>query len=347
MVQQHISVMRKRGATVTVAAFGEVLFHKGGDIDQFNNSLSHYALEAAARYAPSNKRPRWGHYGAPLKSTMRAHTNIDFVTMRAAAVVGSRAHYAQFVDQGTGVYAGNGPYEAKILPPWTRGSPTLYEKAWIDAIYPNGGKRKPGAVMIKGQKGQFFFDKALSSAMRKKGLRFVPLPADLPTSGAASGRYVVENLLGLLGSTPVDGAFIAQLEEWRSWRDEAFAAKTGLGNTSRLGRQANGATGKTTKSSGKRDVSPVNPVRDRVRKTDSITLTQRQRDNMTRAELKELVKRDTLAQLKRRNDYSPSKFDVAIKGDKVIVRVLTRDGFKILAENNINDSLKAIMKRRG
>jgi hypothetical protein len=135
--------------------------------------------------------------------------------------VGSTSNYAAFVDQGTGVYAGNAPYEAKILPPWKRLEPSLYESTW-----------KPGAktvdpVMIKGQPGQFFFDKGLKRAFQSMRMRSFQVPGDAQIAKALS--ELPPGLSNFVGATPSDAAFKASLDEWRSWRDAAWSRHEQLG----------------------------------------------------------------------------------------------------------------------
>lgn len=220
--------IRKRGATITVEAHGEVLFAATGDVGRWTNRFSQRVRSFASQEAPSNKRPRWAHYGKPLKSTMTASTTYQPGRMRVYSAVGSTAAHAAYVDQGTGVYNGGGAYPAKILPPWAVGSPSLYEHTWRP---PSGGtagrggavwaRAKAAPVMIKGQKGQFFFDAALARGFRSMRLRGVQVPGE--------GGPKISGVLGSLpsqlvpgGNTPVSGAFIASLTEWRAWRDEAY-----------------------------------------------------------------------------------------------------------------------------
>lgn len=209
--------LKKRGTTITVYANGELLFAPGGQIDQWNRRFSRSMRRFAAMEAPSNKRPRWMHYGKPLKATMRASTDINPSTMQAHAAVGSTAAHAAYVDQGTGIHAGNSPYPAKILPPWKQGSPSLYEHTWRPPNSSPSGWSKVPEVMIRGQKGQFFFAEALS-----KGLRAARLPSiEVPESALGLDTFP-ERLANFQGNTPFSFAFDTQLRIWRSWRDAAF-----------------------------------------------------------------------------------------------------------------------------
>jgi len=225
--------IHNRGATVVVEAHGEVLFAPTGPVGNWTRMFSNRLTAAAERYAPSNKRPRWAHYGSPLKSTMTSSTTYQPGRFKVYAAVGSTAAYAAFVDQGTGIYGGNGPYEAKILPPWQPGSASLYEATWR----PEGpGHRKVSPVMISGQRGQFFFDKALAATFASMRMRAFQVPGDARISNAI--KTAPASLTNFLGSGSGGPAFTAQLEEWRRWRDEAWDRGEGLGRGNGVGSPA-------------------------------------------------------------------------------------------------------------
>lgn len=221
--------VRKRGSDITVEAHAEVLFAPGGSVDRWQSSFVQKLRLNAIAFAPSNKRPRWAHYGKPLKDTITAARNARRISGRDSmaiyGAVGATAPYAAYVDQGTGVYNGHGAYPAKILPPWTHGGASLYESTWV----PPGSGKRVGPVMIKGQPGQFFFDRALEAAFaqmrltRRFGGKTLSLPSYLATT-------IEDSLFGNTESTP---AFIAQLEEWRAWRDAAWAANRDFRDISR------------------------------------------------------------------------------------------------------------------
>jgi hypothetical protein len=219
--------LKKRGATIEVVAYGEVLFTNAGPVPGWLGRFSQRVRSFAEAEAPSNKRPRWAHYGKPLKSTMRATTRTrrGISAFHLHAAVGSTAPHAYYVDQGTGIFAGNSPYKAEILPPWERFSPSLYEASW----QPPGSVRRVKPVMIKGQKGQHFFDTALKRGFQSMRMRSIQLPGE--GVGAMSGvlRSEPAGLVNFLGSTPSDAGFIKSLEEWRAWRDAAWDAGFILG----------------------------------------------------------------------------------------------------------------------
>lgn len=215
-----VSRVQKRGANIVVEAYGEVLFAATGPIGTWTRRFSNAVRTAAAAEAPINKRPRWGHYGKPLKSTFTASTTYQPGRMRVYSAIGSTSPHAYYVDQGTGVHAGNAPYEAKILPPWERGSPTLYEAAWS----PGGpGHRKVAPVFIKGQRGQFFMAAGLKRGFEIMRMRSFNEPHSPEISEALNS--FPEGLLNFAGNTRDTPAFRASLEEWRSWRNAALLVK--------------------------------------------------------------------------------------------------------------------------
>lgn len=225
--------IHNRGATVVVEAHGEVLFAPTGPVGRWQNMFSNRLTAAAERYAPANKRPRWAHYGKPLKTTFTSSTVYQPGRFKVYSAVGSTAPYAAFVDQGTGIYGGGGAYPAKILPPWQPGSASLYEATWR----PNGpGHRKVAPVMISGQRGQFFFEKALAATFASMRMRAFQVPGDAQLANAI--KTAPASLTNFLGSSSGGAAFKAQLEEWRQWRDDAWNRGEGLGRGNGVGSRA-------------------------------------------------------------------------------------------------------------
>ncbi len=213
-----------RGATVVVEANGEVLFAATGPVGTWQNRFSQRARAFASAAAPTNKRPRWAHYGAPLKSTMRASTTYQPGRMKVHSAVGSTAPHGYYVDQGTNAF------EAKILPPWFPGSASLYEASWR----PPGSSGGPiGTVRVSGQKGQEFLAAGVARAFASMRMRSFQVPGDAKITGALSS--FPEGLANFAGNTPADGAFIASLTEWRRWRDERFNSGRILGDGSQGG----------------------------------------------------------------------------------------------------------------
>jgi hypothetical protein len=215
-----------------VEANGEVLFAPGTDLSRWKNRFSQRVREATATAAPTNKRPRWDHYGKALKQTITASTSTRITKGGGFfyIAVGSSAPHAYYVDQGTGIYGGNGPYEAKILPPWTRGSPSLYEHTWR----PGGaGTRKVRPVMIKGQKGQGFFDTGLKRGFQSMRMRSFQVPGEGVSGMTSALASFPSGLLNFAGNTASDGPFKGQLAEWREWRDEAWGKGDMLGKKPR------------------------------------------------------------------------------------------------------------------
>lgn len=213
--------IRNRGATITVEANAEVEFMPGGSVHSWTNMFTGRIRAKTEAVTPRNKRPRWDHYGEPLRNTLvsarpRFWSN-GGDRQRVYGAVGSTAPHAYYVDQGTGVYNGSGPYQAKILPPWQRGEGSLYEASWR-AAGPQG--RRARIVMIQGQKGQKFFEKGLGLAFRSMKLRAAQVGG--PRIGNVLNT-IPTGLDNFKGNTPVSGTFELQLEKWRQWKSDAWA----------------------------------------------------------------------------------------------------------------------------
>lgn len=234
--------IQRRGANIVVEAHAEVLFTPGAEIPRFTNRLTARMKKFTAEAAPTNKRPRWGHYGKPLKTTFTASSTTRRTRGggRAYGAVGSGASHAYYVDQGTGVFAGSAPYPAKVLPPWQRGSASLYEATWrpapmnVDGVWVPGPTVAP--VMIKGQKGQFFFDAGLKRGFQSMRLRSYQLPAEGISGISKAIATFPTGLANFQGNTPADAGFVASLTEWRAWRDAAWKRGEELGKMHRPGR---------------------------------------------------------------------------------------------------------------
>lgn len=214
--------LHKRNANIVVEANAEVLFAPTSDVGRWEARLRERIAAAVVDEAPTNKRPRWAHYGLPLKATIRRSVKYQPGRKRIYGAVGSTAPYAYYVDQGTGIYNGSGPYLARILPPWHRGSPSLYESTWV----PPGATHPVGSVVIRGQKGQGFFDRGLARGFQSMRLRSFQIPGEGLISGVMNS--VPSGLDNFAGNTAANGAFVAQLKEWRAWRDEAWRGNTDL-----------------------------------------------------------------------------------------------------------------------
>lgn len=224
----YIKKIRGRGASGVVTAYGEVLFAPGGPVNSWTNRFAQRIGAETRKAAPKNKRPRWAHYGKPLRSTITA-SRPEFRPTRAGArvyaAVGSTAPYAYYVDQGTGIFGGGGPYQAKILPPWSHGSGSLYEHTWV----PPGSTRPIGTVTVKGQPGQEFFAKGLNRAFDKAVRRAAQKPAE-GVLGMTRALASFPRGLEFDGNTPATGLFVPQLNEWRAWRRERFDSGRPLGH---------------------------------------------------------------------------------------------------------------------
>jgi hypothetical protein len=228
------------GVNVVVEANAERLFTPAGDISRWNNRLSQKVRAETKIAAPVNKRPRWSHYGKPLKQTIRASSSIKPSNGGglAYAAIGSSAPYALYVDQGTEAF------NAKILPPWRRFSPSLYEHTW--KVPENAGTDaegkaiiefyEVGTIRVSGQRGQDFFGTGLTQGMRGLVADYKPV---IQAFGAGAVRKFPQRLADYVTTdyNASNAAFRAQLEEWRSWRDSAWANEIPLGEGAALARR--------------------------------------------------------------------------------------------------------------
>lgn len=214
--------IRNRGATITVEANAEVLFMPRGDVHNWTNRFTGRIRSATIGVAPRNSRPRWAHYGKALHQTIISARPRFWGNgrdkQRVYGAVGSTARYSSYVDQGTGTFAGRGMWKAKVLPPYMRGEGSLYEATWRPGG-PGGKQVKP--VYIKGQRAQNFFDKGLRLAFQSMRLRSAQVAGETKIGNVLNSMpTMMENFLG--GNTPADAAFRASLDEWRTWREEAY-----------------------------------------------------------------------------------------------------------------------------
>ncbi|MBC7630406.1 hypothetical protein [Aeromicrobium sp.] len=212
---------------MAVTATAEVLFMPTGPVGRFSNTLSNRVTAATRGFAPRNSRPTWGHEPAAHgRSLKRSFTSSSATRgLRIYTAVGSSSKYSAFVDQGTGIYAGNSPWEATILPPGAVGSPSLYEHTWIPS--PKSGKRV-GTVIIKGQHPQYFFSRGLTAGLRSVHIATATMPG---TSLAGAVDTFPEELAShVTAATEPEIAFLASLTEWRRWRDEAWSRHDPLGH---------------------------------------------------------------------------------------------------------------------
>lgn len=225
--------IHNKGANIVVSSYAEVLFTPSGDIARWKRGLTNHVKRSTAAAAPTNKRPRWSHYGKPLKQTFISSTNVETKSMQINSYVGSTALHARYVDQGTGVHGPTGrPYEAKILPPWRRGEPSLYEYSWKAGSYRDKkgnrvGAKPIGTVTVKGQRGQHFFEKGLRDGFKKSRLDTVNSFGDPLHRTLRNQPFERSSIADFNGSTTSANhpGFVEQLNEWRSWRREAWYSK--------------------------------------------------------------------------------------------------------------------------
>lgn len=211
----QIGTLHKRGAVIAYEVHAEVLGLPGGVVNRWTASLGAIARSRAGQHAPANKRPRWSHYGTPLKKSIN-RSKVKFHKakggFRLYATVGSTKHYSYFVDQGTKAHA------AKILPPWAGGGyPMLWEHTWT----PPGARDPLGKIWVRGIEAHEFLDKGLKDAFRAKGLSETT-GAGAQMAAALRGQAAM--LPDFSGSTPGGEAFKAQLDVWRAERDEAWGS---------------------------------------------------------------------------------------------------------------------------
>lgn len=220
--------IRRGDTTISVESHAEILFMPEGEVWRWKQRLMRRIRAATIRAAPSNKRPRWAHYGKPLKTTIHtAKPNFwgnGRDKMRIYGAVGSNSPYAYYVNEGTGVYAGKGPYPAKILPPWRRGDASLYEHTWRPTG-PDG--RRVAPVMIKGQRPQGFMDKGLAEGFASMRLRSYQVAGEGRITDAIGASVTM--LDNFSGATEQTNAFVLELALWRMWRDEAWEGGRFLG----------------------------------------------------------------------------------------------------------------------
>lgn len=286
-------IIRRKGATIAVTANAEVLFMPGGSVNGWMRRFTNRVEKFTAEAAPVNSRPRWAHYGKPLKRTIVG--NVPWLRNLASgprlySAVGSTAPHAAYVDQGTGARAGGSPWRAKILPPTTRGGDNLYEHTWRPA---GPGGRPVRSVYIKGQKGQFFFDKGLERGFKSMRMRSAQVPND-PRVGNIM-RTWPRRLENFIGNTPADGPFLAQLKEWRAWRDASWTSYRGAdwqkGGTkqsykagpSKPRKKATAATTTKPKSKPKVEKPPVTKPKPKPEPTVSLAEMQQGAERWLRA----------------------------------------------------------------
>lgn len=220
-------VVKNGRSTIWVEAHAETLFTNTGDITRWTRIFTNRIEAFTREFAPGNSRPRWAHYGPRLRSTFDGAVHPYPYGLSVGAAVGSSADHALYVDQGTGVYAGRSPYRAKILPPWHRGSPSLYESTWRP-----GNRARVRQVWIKGQKGQHFFERGLERAFQSMRMRSFQLPDDPRVTPAQV--MAAQKLMGFLGRFQSSSAFVGELEQWRAWRDAKWSSGGDLGPTGRV-----------------------------------------------------------------------------------------------------------------
>lgn len=224
--KNRVEIIKSRGAVIALEQHAEVLVLPTGPIGVWTNRMSRRVGDRARQFAPTNKRARWG-YEDPntIKGSITVSTAYDPATLRVHSAVGVKASHGLFVERGTGMYNldnPTGPYEAKILPPWMRQSPSLYESTWA----PGGNPVRK--FMIKGQKPQQYLERGLEAGMMSMLRRYYQLP-DLGGAIAAISDAFPTSLVDEVTGGLNKAMFMNNLREWRDWRDRAFGKGTAFG----------------------------------------------------------------------------------------------------------------------
>lgn len=208
-------VTRKKHVTITAEAYAEVAFTPRGPMPAWNRRAAQAVEKAIIANTPTGSRPHWAHTGKRLKDTISSQTAMNAAGSKAHFTVGSSSYYAAYVDQGTG------GFDAKILPPWSRGSASLFEHTWK----PSPNSAPVGKLPVKGQKAQRFFGRGLQEGMAAMGI------IARPTSDVVDTTPFPRHITQFPGDAYNQAAFRAQLEEWRKWRDKAWADGKYLGRS--------------------------------------------------------------------------------------------------------------------
>lgn len=216
----YAKTIRKRGATVVVEANAELMFLPSGQVGswyrRFNDRILKFTIEATPVHN-SAKRPLRPHPGPHLKETIVRGKTKAFLRAKGAklySAIGSRSPYAVYVDQGTD------PFMAKILPPWSDGSPTLYEASWAP---PRQRGTPLGPIRVSGQKARNYFATGLERGFRSMRMRSYQIPGERGVFASATQDITTYGAEALPSRGPEEqDAFKMRLREWRSWRDAAF-----------------------------------------------------------------------------------------------------------------------------
>lgn len=226
---------RKRNATVVVEASGEVLFAPGTELSRWKNRFSQRIRAATIKAAPMHnygRRPLRPHPGPHLKETISASTTtrISRTGGRFYIAVGSSAKYALFVDQGTAGQA------AKVLPPYSVGSPSLY---WHRSKVPTpgGGWQELGPIFVRGQEAKHFFDTGLRLGFQSMMMRSYQVPGEGISGMRGALASMPEGLINAATASK-DQGYAPSFREWVEWRDLAFKRHQGMGENGALYRYA-------------------------------------------------------------------------------------------------------------
>lgn len=322
-----VRTLHGRGATTVVEVHGELLFAPGGDVRRWKSKFSARVQAEVTRAAPSNggsgqwagRRTMRPHpAGGTLKGSIRRSSTNFRKTKGGASLysaVGSTSSYALFVNDGTGVRGmhGGSAYEAKLLPPWSTGSPTLFLRdAWGKSSAP---------LKIKGQSPQLYFERGLTVAWRK--MRLAP---NLSPIGGAKGlmsgidQYTPAVSDGTVGSSGTPAA----LPQWKAWRDAYYRDNKGRNYDGSLRRRK-----RASRAKGRNRRTPEQETR---RKEQSAARSRAWREKNTADKRVSARKRDGRAfldaMIKKYGARNVDRGSFDRDGDYwvVLIRVIAKDG---------------------
>ncbi len=201
----------KKDCVIAVEANALAIGLPSGDVGKWEASFREIVRDRASKAAPKNKRPRWDHYGAPLKQSLhksRAKFHKRTRGFKLYSTVGSKLHYAAFVDQGTSAH------QASLLPPWPQRGYGYWE------ANPAKGVDK---ITVSGQRGVGYMDAGIRAAFAYKRLKYVGASRKVIAEGLTTTTALLPDFDG---GTPNNPAFRAQREKWRAEAGSRMAKRT-------------------------------------------------------------------------------------------------------------------------
>lgn len=209
--------IKKKNVVMYAEARGELLVMPGKVINSWTRRLGKRMVRYTAAAAPTHnygKRPLRPHPGPHLKTTI-IHGKTKPYPRKSGGVVysaiGSTSPYAAFVDQGTSGQM------AKVLPPWSPGSGSLFEASWSP-----GGRGPIGAKPVSGQRARNFFAKGTERAFAYMLRRSYQVPGEQGLMKKEAPSIGNMGWNAFFGNTQADPAFAKRLSQWRAWRAAAY-----------------------------------------------------------------------------------------------------------------------------